>query len=125
MARNLIKENNQNNLVLHLESGYLQKPYVALVSGETAPDFNSLSPTSPNQKYFSITAVGKPGLINFPTGVTWSVDSGSTWSSASTLTISDGQSVLVKGDHPIFNAQNKFNFSSSKFVVYGNIMWMG
>lgn len=122
MARHLIKVNNQNSLLNSLDSGYIENPYVALVSGATAPDYNGSSATPFEQQYFTIQAVNGMAFISIPSEVSYSTDRGATWLSNGSVFLLNGQAAWLKGTSVSFSTSNKFSLGVGNINVYGNIM---
>ena len=123
MARHLIKVNTQNNLLNSLDNGYIENPYVAIVSGATAPDYNGSSATPFEQQYFTIAAVDGATYVNCPSGLYYSKNRGESWSSADYgFFLMNNDSAWLKGTSVSFSSSNKFSLGMGNINVYGNIM---
>lgn len=126
-----------------IDTGKLQKAYVAYIEDGRYIDWNTLSPAQPVPPVYSAIPltleIVQDGTIVFQGYSTWlqnkvisvSRDNGETWETltptadGTSINVSSGEKLILKGYNTSYGQSNafcKFEKSTAHFNIYGNIM---
>lgn len=120
-----------------LDNTSLGKPYVAYIESDGDIDWNTKEKTDYSKMYLTFNIISG-GTINWKayntsyiTTISYSKDSGATWTDITATTagtsfnVSAGDNVMIKGDNDTWGTfwnYNTFSGSTAVFEVEGNIM---